>query len=252
MFDLSEKVAIVTGGNGGIGLGYARGLAKAGASVAIWGRNPDKNASAASELEDIGSEVISMVCDVGSEDDVERSFGDTLDRFGHVDAVFANAGIGARGTRFVDMSLDEWRDIFRVNSEGVFLTLRAASRHMVDRGQGGSLVVTSSASSAMGMPRGQHYAATKAGANAIVRALAVEFGGAGIRANAVVPGWIETEMTEDWFASEGFQKKVLPRVPRRRWGRASDFEGIAVYLASDESAYHTGDVITIDGGYTKF
>src|SRR5665811_1475580 len=252
MFDLSGKVAIVTGGNGGIGLGYARGLAKAGASVAIWGRNPDKNRSAAAELERIGAPVIALVCDVGSEDDVERAFGDTLDRFGHVDAVFANAGIGARGTRFVDMTLAEWRDIFRVNSEGVFLTLRTASRHMVEHGQGGSLVVTSSASSVMGMPRGQHYAATKAGANAIVRALAVEFGGAGIRANAVVPGWIETEMTEGWFASEGFQSKVLPRVPRRRWGQASDFEGIAVYLASDASAYHTGDVITIDGGYTKF
>lgn len=252
MFDLSGKVAVVTGGNGGIGLGYARGLVKAGASVVIWGRNPDKNASAVSELEEIGAEVISMVCDVGSEDDVERSFADTVDHFGHVDAVFANAGIGVRGTRFVDMSLDEWRDIFRVNSEGVFLTLRAASRHMVEREQGGSLVVTSSASSVMGMPRGQHYAATKAGANAIVRALAVELGGAGIRANAVVPGWIETEMTEGLFAREGFEGKVLPRIPRRRWGQASDFEGIAVYLASDASAYHTGDVITIDGGYTKF
>ena len=252
MFDLSDKVAIVTGGNGGIGLGFATGLVRAGASVSIWGTNPDKNDAAVATLSDLGGDAQALVCDVTDEDAVESAFAAALDRFGKVDAMFANAGIGARGTRFTDMSLDEWRDIFRVNSEGVFLTLRAAARHMVDRGAGGSLVVTSSASAVMGMPRGEHYAATKAGVTAVARGLAVEFGKAGIRANAIVPGWIETDMTDDWLNSSGFEEKVLPRVPRRRWGRPSDFEAIAVYLASDASAYHTGDTITIDGGYTKF
>jgi NAD(P)-dependent dehydrogenase (short-subunit alcohol dehydrogenase family) len=252
MFDLAGKVAIVTGGNGGIGLGFARGLAKAGAAVAVWGRNEAKNANAVSELAELGAETVGLVCDVSSEDSVEAAFSRTLERFGHVDAVFANAGVGARGTRFAEMSLEEWRDIFRVNSEGVFLTMRTAARHMVERGEGGSLVITASISSVMGMPRGEHYAATKAGAIAIARGLAVEYGRAGIRANAVVPGWVETEMTAHSFATPAFSERVLSRVPVGRWGDPSDFEGIAVYLASDASRWHTGDAITIDGGYVVF
>jgi NAD(P)-dependent dehydrogenase (short-subunit alcohol dehydrogenase family) len=252
MFDLAGKVAIVTGGNGGIGLGFARGLAKAGAAVAVWGRNEAKNANAVSELAELGAETVGLVCDVSSEDSVEAAFSRTLERFGHVDAVFANAGVGARGTRFAEMSLEEWRDIFQVNSEGVFLTMRTAARHMVERGEGGSLVITASISSVMGMPRGEHYAATKAGAIAIARGLAVEYGRAGIRANAVVPGWVETEMTADSFATPAFSERVLSRVPVGRWGDPSDFEGIAVYLASDASRWHTGDAITIDGGYVVF
>ena len=252
MFDLNGKVAVVTGGNGGIGLGFARGLAKAGAAVAVWGRNPRKNAEAVTELEELGAEVLACECDVSSEDQVESAFTATLGRFGHVDSVFANAGIGSRGTRFSEMTLEEWRDIFRVNSEGVFLTMRAAVRHMTERGEGGSLVVTASISSVMGMPRGEHYAATKSGAIAIAKGLAVEYGRAGIRANAVVPGWIETEMTSDLFSTSGFTERVLTRIPAQRWGNPSDFEGIAVYLASDASRWHTGDAITIDGGYVVF
>jgi NAD(P)-dependent dehydrogenase (short-subunit alcohol dehydrogenase family) len=252
MFDLTGKVAVVTGGNGGIGLGYAKGLAKAGAKVAIWGRNLRKNSDAVNELHGLGAEAASVACDVGSEDDVDRAFEQTLEQFGKVDSVFANAGLGTRNTRFVDMTLDEWKEIFRVNSEGLFLTLRAGARHMTERGEGGSLVATASVSSVMGMPRGEHYAATKAGAIAMVRALAVEFGKTGIRANAVVPGWIDTDMTNVALRSEGFTQRVLPRIPRRRWGLPSDFEAVAVYLASDASTYHTGDVLTIDGGYTVF
>ena len=252
MFDLTGKVAIVTGGNGGIGLGFARGLAKAGAAVAVWGRNVAKNADAVAELTELGAEVVALACDVSSEESVEAAFAGTVERFGHVDAVFANAGVGARGTRFTEMDLEEWRDIFRVNSEGVFLTMRAAARHMVERGQGGSLVITASIASIMGMPRGEHYAATKAGAVAIARGLAVEYGKAGIRANAVLPGWIETDMTAELFSTPAFSERVLSRVPAGRWGDPSDFEGIAVYLASDASRWHTGDAITIDGGYVIF
>jgi NAD(P)-dependent dehydrogenase (short-subunit alcohol dehydrogenase family) len=252
MFDLTNRVAVVTGGNGGIGLGFARGLARAGASVAVWGRNEQKNAAAVGELEELGVAAMAVRCDVSSADEVQAAMAETLDRFGKVDSMFANAGLGTRGTRFLEMTIDEWRDIFRVNSEGVFLTLQAAAGHMVERGEGGSLVLTASVSSVMGMPRGEHYAATKAGAIAIARALAVEFGRYGIRANAVVPGWIDTDMTEGILASEGFTTRVLPRIPRGRWGLPSDFEAIAVYLASDASAWHTGDVITIDGGYTVF
>ena len=248
MFDLTGKTAIVTGGNGGIGLGFARGLAKAGANVAIWGRNPDKNEAARAELSSL-SEILALQCDVGDEADIEHAFAETVDRFGRVDSVFANAGIGARSTRFTDMTLDEWQDIFRINMEGVFLTFRATTRHMMEHQQGGSLVVTSSGSAKIGMQRGQHYAATKAGVNAMIRGLAVEYGKHGIRANAIMPGWIDTDMTAPMLASERFERGVLPRIPRKRWGVPEDFEAIAVYFASDESSWHTGDVVNIDGGY---
>jgi NAD(P)-dependent dehydrogenase (short-subunit alcohol dehydrogenase family) len=150
------------------------------------------------------------------------------------------------------MSLQEWRSVTRVNLDGAFLTLQAAVRHMVDRGRGGSLAVTSSIASIYGMPRGEHYAATKAGVAAMARSLAVEYGRVGIRANAVVPGWVETAMTEPLFASERFDQAVRPRIPLGRWGAPQDFAGVAVYLASDASRYHTGDTIVLDGGYRVF
>jgi hypothetical protein len=136
--------------------------------------------------------------------------------------------------------------------EGVFFTFRTAVRHMLERGHGGSLIVTSSLSAKYGMPSGEHYAATKAGVIAVVRALAVEYARYGIRANAILPGWIETDMTSPLFKVEKFEKNVIPRIPHRRWGVPADFGPIAVYFASDASAYHTGDAVVIDGGYSCF
>ncbi len=251
-FDLTGRVCLVTGGNSGIGLGMARGLAQAGADLCIWGTNRDKNESARRELESLGSRVIALECDVGDRAAVENTFGQTLAKFGHVNACFANAGIGSRGTPFTEMSLEEWQSIFRVNMEGVFNTFQQAVRHMVERGEGGSLVVTSSLSALEGAPRSEHYAATKAGVNAMVRALAVEHARHGIRANSVLPGWIETAMTAKAVGNPVFEERVLKRVPARRWGTGDDFSGIAVYLASDASSYHTGDSIVIDGGYGIF
>lgn len=251
LFDLSGHVALVTGGNAGIGLGFAHGLAAAGADIAIWGTNEGKNAAAVEELRTHGRQVAAFRCDVGDEDEVAAAFAATLETFGKVDSCFANAGVS--GTMpFVDMSLDEWRRVTRVNLDGAFLTLRAAVRHMVDRGEGGSLVGTASVAAVHGPARGEHYAATKAGLAAMVRALAVEFGRHGVRANAVLPGWIETAMTERLLAWDRFRDAALPRVPLRRWGVPADFGGIAVYLASPASAYHTGDTIVVDGGYTVF
>lgn len=251
-FDLTGRVALVTGGNSGIGLGYARGLAQAGADVCIWGTNPGKNDKAKAELDEFGTRVLALQCDVGDPEAVEQAFGRTLSKFGRVDSCFANAGIGGRGTPFVDMSLEEWQQVFRINMEGVFFTFQQAVRHMVQRGEGGSLVVTSSLSAREGAPRSEHYAATKAGVNAMVRGLAVEHARHGIRANAILPGWIETAMTEGAVNNPVFIEKVLKRVPLRRWGTGDDFSGIAVYLASDASSFHTGDSFLIDGGYGVF
>ena len=123
---------------------------------------------------------------------------------------------------------------------------------MLDRGQGGSLVATSSLSANYGMPTGEHYAATKAGVIAVIRALAVEYARFNIRANAILPGWIETDMTSPLFGYDKFKERVIPRIPQRRWGVPADFGPIAVYFASDSSQYHTGDAVVIDGGYSLF
>ena len=252
LFDLSGKVALVTGGNSGIGLGFAEGLARHGADVCIWGTNESKNAAAEEKLKRHGGNVLALQCDVGDQPQVDRAFAKTVETLGKVDSCFANAGVGSRGTPFVEMDLEEWRAIFRVNMEGVFFTFQAAVKHMVERGEGGSLVVTSSGSAIFGAPRTEHYAATKAGVNAIIRGLAVEHGRHGIRANAVIPGWIDTPMTAGVVNNEVFLKKVQTRIPIRRWGTGDDFSAIAVYFASDASAYHSGDTVMIDGGYAAF
>ena len=253
-FDLTGKVALVTGGNSGIGLGMAEGLARAGASVCVWGTNEDKNAAALKQLQSHGGKAMALRCDVADEAAVERAFADTVSALGRVDSCFANAGVSGRGgaAGFTNMATAEWRRVMSVNLDGAFFTLRTAARHMIERGGGGSLAVTSSLSAMMGAPRSQHYAATKGAVISLMRALAVELARHQVRVNAIVPGWIDTPMTEKALHGEAFTQKVLPRVPLRRWGVGEDFGGIAVYLASDLSAYHTGDTLVLDGGYVLF
>jgi NAD(P)-dependent dehydrogenase (short-subunit alcohol dehydrogenase family) len=253
-FDLTGQVALVTGGNSGIGLGMARALAEAGSDIAIWGTSPAKNAAARAELADSGRRIVALECDVSDEAAVERAFAETLAQLGRVDACFANAGVSGRsGIRsFTEMSTGEWRRVLKVNLDGAFFTFRVAARHMVERGGGGSLVATASLAAIHGAPRGEHYAATKGALISMIRTLAVEFARHGVRANAILPGWIETDMTADAIANEKFAANVLPRVPMRRWGTGDDFGGIAVYLASAASRYHTGDTFLIDGGYALF
>ncbi len=250
--DLRGKVVLVTGGNSGIGLGMAEGVAAAGADVCIWGRQEDKNALARGTLEKHGTRVLALRCDVSDEKQVEEAFAQTLARLGRVDACFANAGTASFVRSFTELSLAEWRRVLSVNLEGAFLTLRAAARHMVERGGGGSLVSTASLAAIEGQARGEHYAASKGGMVAMMKALAVELARHGIRANTILPGWIDTPMSSAGFAHERFRQKVLPRVPARRWGTGADFAGVAVYLTSDASAYHTGDTFVIDGGYSIF
>lgn len=252
LFDLAGKVALVTGANSGIGFGMADGLARAGADLAIWGRRADRNEEAAEKLRAHGTRVLTLTCDVSEQRQVDESFAKTVADLGRVDSCFANAGIGSRGTPFAEMSADEWHEIFAVNMHGAFYTLQAAVKHMVERGGGGSLVATSSSSAIFGAPRSEHYAATKAGLISITRGLAVEHARHGIRANSILPGWIESEMTERMMSNQKFVDRVLVRVPQRRWGTAADFAGIAVYFASDASTYHTGDSVVIDGGYACF
>jgi len=255
IFDLSGKVALITGGNSGIGLGFAEGVAKRGADVCIWGRNTEKNAAVVEQLNALGTRVHSICCDVADEAAVEKSFAETLEVFGRVDACFANAGV-ARAGRFEEFSTEDWRHVMDVNLDGLFYTLRSAAKHMKQRAEagdpGGRLVGTSSIGALIGMARVEAYAASKGAVISMMQALAVEYARWGVTANSVLPGHIETAMTEDNYANEKFANAILPRIPARRWGDRSDFEGIAAYLMSDASRYHTGDSLVIDGGYVLY
>lgn len=255
-FDLTGRVALITGGNGGIGLGMARGLVESGAEVCLWGTNPDKNAAALEALADIGPKVTAQICDVADEAAVNDCFAQTLADHGRVDGCFANAGIGGRGTGFDDMTTEEWDRIIAVNQSGVFYTFRAAARHMRERSsQGdsfGRLVGTASLAAISGQARGEHYAATKGGLVSMIKALAVEYARYGVTAHTILPGWIETEMTEGAFSNPKFVEAVSKRIPVRRWGAPEDFAGIAIYIMSTASGYHSAETFLIDGGYYVF
>ena len=252
-FDLSGKVALITGGNSGIGLGMARAVAEAGADVVIWGTNASKNAQALEALAHTGRRLLAFQCDVAHEAQVEEVFAKSVAEMGKVDACFANAGVGGGGKKsFVEMTSEEWRRVMSVNLDGAFYTFRAAARHMVERGQGGRLIGTASLAAIEGAARNEHYGATKGGMVSMIRALAVEFARYGITANAVLPGWIATDMTAGLTNNEKFAHNVLQRVPMRRWGEGEDFGGIAVYLMSRASSFHTGDSFLIDGGYALY
>lgn len=254
-FDLSSKVALVTGGNSGIGLGMADGLAQAGASVVIWGTNEQKNRDAAAKLVRHGVRVLAQRVDVADEGAVVAAMADAIAAMGRLDFVAANAGVG-QGAAFTEMTSEIWRRVMSVNLEGVAWTFREACKHMLARSKagdpGGSLVVTSSVSAVHGAPRNEAYAATKGAVIAMAKGLAVEFGRHGVRANAIMPGWIRSDMTAAAQNWQTFTDKVISRVPAGRWGEPEDFAGVAVYLASDASRYHSGDVFVIDGGYTVF
>ncbi|MBV1887298.1 MAG: SDR family oxidoreductase [Parvibaculaceae bacterium] len=255
-FDLTGKVALVTGGNRGIGFGMVQALAQSGADVAIWGTNEERNAQAAAELKDTGVKVFTRKVDVSNEQEVVDGIGETLKDLGRIDSVFANAGVGFGSPSFIDMDTETYRKTLAVNLDGVFWTLRESARHIVERSKkgdaGGSLVGVASLAAIEGAARNQAYAATKGAVISMIKGCAVEYGRYNIRANAILPGWIATDMTAGAQSGSAFAEKVIPRVPIRRWGEPADFGGMAVYLASDASAYTSGTTMIVDGGYSIF
>lgn len=246
---------MITGGNGGIGLGMATGLVRCGADVVIWGRDAAKNARAEEALSGYGTRVLVQSVDVASERSVVESFRESVDAMGRLDFVAANAG-GGQNVPFNELSTTAWRETMAVNLDAVFVLFREACGHMVQRAgdgdAGGSLLVTSSIAALNNPPGAQAYAAAKSGVIALARSIAAEYGRYGIRANAVLPGYVRSDLSAHLQSHEKFNDVVIrQRVPVRRWGEPADFAGLAVYLASDLSSFHTADTLVVDGGYSN-
>jgi NAD(P)-dependent dehydrogenase (short-subunit alcohol dehydrogenase family) len=251
LFDLTGKVALVTGGNSGIGLGFARGIAKQGGSVVIWARNAEKNAAAEKELQSLGARVASRQVDVSSEEQIVAGYDAIMKEFGRVDCVIANAGLPPSNTKSIfEIATKDYHAFLDVSMHGAFYTLREGARLMVKRAEagepGGSLIFCGSLSMFKGLAGKVQYAGSKAALGAMIRSMAVEFGRYGIRANSVAPGYIKTGMTGTGELSPT-DKFFAAKNPIPRPGYPADFEGIAAYLASDASSFHSGDTLIIDG-----
>jgi NAD(P)-dependent dehydrogenase (short-subunit alcohol dehydrogenase family) len=262
LFDLSGKVTLVTGGNSGLGLGFARGIAKQGGDIMIWSRNEERNIEAVEELRELGVRAEFLPIDVGSEEAVIKGMAQTVEMFGRIDCAIANAGTFSSSGNFIDLSTDMYHDLLNINQHGAFYTLREAGRHMVARAKagdpGGSMMICGSLSIFAGVPGMAHYGAAKGALVSIAKSAAVDLGPYGVRVNVVAPGYIKTH--EATRASRGkppvdappptaHDQVFIDGAPLKRVGYPDDFEGIAAYLASDAARFHTGDVIVIDGGY---
>ena len=255
LFDCTGKVTMVTGGNGGIGLGFAMGCAKMGGDIAIWARNEEKNAAAKKELEAAGAgRVETYVVDVSTEEAIVDGYKQLMNDFGRIDCVFANSGASPRYDSVFDLPTEHWHEFQKVALHGAFFTLREGARLMKERAEagepGGSLVACGSLSLFQGLPGKMEYAASKCGAAAVIRCLAAEMGQYKVRANVVAPGLIITPMMGgSKEVEQGLQAHYGPVTPIGRVGYPEDFEGIGAYLCSDASAFMTGETVTIDGGY---
>ena len=249
LFDLSGRVAIVTGGNGGIGLGMAQGLAEAGASVVVAGRNAAKSARAVAGLEALGAKAAAIEVDVRDEASCKRMVEETVKRFGRLDILVNNAGINVR-KQPQEYTLAEWHEVIDTNLTSAFVCSNAAYPQMKKAG-GGKIINIGSMMSIFGASFTAPYGATKGGIVQMARAMAVAWAKDNIQVNCVLPGWIDTELTVRARENvEGLHERVLARTPAGRWGEPGDFAGIAVFLASPASDFLTGTAIPVDGGYS--
>ena len=248
-FDLSGRVAVVTGGNGGIGLGMAQGLAQAGASVVIAGRDRDKSLRAVEQLEQSGARSSAVEVDVLRKDSIERMFEATVERFGRVDILVTNAGTNIRKPP-QDYTLEEWTEVLDINLRGTFLCAQAAYPHLVRAG-GGKIITIGSMTSIFGASFAAPYSASKGGTVQLTKALASAWAKDNIQVNAVLPGWIDTDLTRRARREvAGLEERVQARTPQGRWGTPADLAGVGVFLASSASDFITGVAIPVDGGYS--
>jgi 2-deoxy-D-gluconate 3-dehydrogenase len=249
LFDLHGRVALVTGGNGGIGLGMAKGLAQAGATVVIAARDRKKADAAVAELTATGAQATFIAFDVLKEASCREAVGQAAERFGRLDILINNAGINIRKTP-QDLTAQDWHRVIDSNLTGAFHCAQAAYPHMVKAG-GGKIVNIGSMMSIFGAPYATPYAASKGGIVQMTRALATAWAKDNIQVNAVLPGWVDTELTRAARRQvDGLYERVLARTPAQRWGDPDDFAGIAVFLTSRASDFVSGTAIPVDGGYS--
>ena len=250
LFKLNGKVAIVTGGNGGIGLGMATGLAQAGASIVVVGRNKAKSESAAKLLQkESGVRTLVVTADVSLPEDVERAVAETRVHFGRIDILFNNAGINVR-KQPQDLPFEDWQNVLNVNLTSAFLLSKAVYPAMKKAG-GGKIVNIGSMTSIFGAGFAAAYASSKGGIVQLTKSLALAWAPDNIQVNAILPGWFDTELTEK--AREqipGLHERVLARIAVGRWAKPADMAGTAIWLASASSDYVTGIAVPVDGGYT--
>jgi 2-deoxy-D-gluconate 3-dehydrogenase len=249
LFDLSGKVAVITGGNGGIGLGMARGMANAGATIVVAGRDTAKNADAVKQLEALGARASAIPVDVLKEDSCRALIADTMNSHGRLDILVNNAGMSIR-KQPEDYSLAEWHTVLDSNLTSAFLCSHAVFPVM-KKGGSGKIINIGSMMSIFGAPFATAYAASKGGIVQMTRAMATAWAKDAIQVNAILPGWIDTALTRRAREQvSGLHESVLKRTPAGRWGEPSDFAGIAVFLAAAASDFVTGAAITVDGGYS--
>jgi 2-deoxy-D-gluconate 3-dehydrogenase len=249
LFDLKGRIAFITGGNGGIGLGMAKGLAAAGASIVIAGRNEEKAKGALEELGAVGAKAEFVKFDALQEPSCKQAIDDAAMRFGGLDILVNNAGTSIR-KQPQELSAQDWHQVMNTNLTAAFLCSQAAHPHMVRKGRG-KIINIGSMMSIFAMSYAAPYSASKGGIVQMARALAVAWAKDNIQVNTILPGWVDTDLTRS--AREqvpGLNEKVLARTPAQRWGSPDDFAGIAVFLASDASDFVTGAAIPVDGGYS--
>jgi 2-deoxy-D-gluconate 3-dehydrogenase len=247
-FGLAGKTAIVTGGNGGIGRGLALALAAAGANICIAARNADKMAAAQADIEALGVEALSVACDVTDLDQIQSTLEQTTARFGGCDILVNNAGIG-QGSAPQDLADDDWERTIATNLSSVFRFSRAVYPGFKDQG-GGKIINIGSEYSIFGSPMVADYAASKGGVIQLTKSLAVAWAHTNIQVNAIIPGWITSDMTAPVKANPEFFDTIVQRTPARRFGEPEELGGAAVLLASGASDFITGQSIVVDGGYS--
>ena len=249
LFDITGKVAIVTGGNGGIGLGMARGLAAQGAAIIVAGRNAEKSAAAVAELVAQGATASAFAVDVKDEAQVNAMVAETIRRHGRLDILINNAGMSIR-KQPQDYTLAEWREVIDSNLTSAFLASHAAYPHL-KRAGGGKVINIGSMMSIFGAPFATAYASSKGGIVQFTKVCANAWAKDNIQVNAVLPGWIDTALTQGARRDvEGLHERILARTPAGRWGEPNDLAGIAVFLCSAASDFVTGTAIPVDGGYS--
>ncbi|HCE75980.1 MAG TPA: 2-deoxy-D-gluconate 3-dehydrogenase [Dehalococcoidia bacterium] len=251
LFDLKGKTALITGGNGGIGLGIAEGFAESGANLAIAARNTEKTQEVVTKFNGKNTPTIGIEVDVSDLASVENMVADTLKAYGSIDILVNNAGIGIRNLP-QEYDIEDWNKVIDINLTGAFLSSKAVYPSMKKQGAG-KIINIGSMTSIFGLDWAVAYASSKGGIVQLTKTLAVSWAKDGIQANTILPGWIHTDLTQG--IKDNYKNRydhILSRIPENRWGEPADLSGTAIFLASDASNYVTGVSIPVDGGYTSF